>query len=127
MDRKRASAIQFVITAVVAAIAALIVAAGAAADGATIAPDREPAAGTAHARPADAGFARALKVRYLSCERSAAAAALDAAAVMACSVVFEELKHSVFGGSFDALLAWWQDAHRESWRGREAGPRSPLS
>jgi len=128
MDRKLAAVIQFVATAVAAAIAALVVAASAAsaADSAWIAAGGAPATGAAHAQQADAGFAQALKVRYLSCEQAAGAAVRDGAAVMACSIVFEELKHRVFGGSFDALLAWWRDARREAWRGGQAGPRAVL-
>lgn len=47
-----------------------------------------------------------LKTVYLECSRAALAGRLSSAAIMQCSVVYEELKSRAFGGDFDKLLAW---------------------
>ena len=47
-----------------------------------------------------------LKTTYLECERAARAGALETAAVMHCSTVYEELKQRAFGGDAEALFAW---------------------
>lgn len=47
-----------------------------------------------------------LKQVYLDCERRAANGDLDTSEIMKCSVVYEELKRSAFGGDFKLLKAW---------------------
>jgi hypothetical protein len=47
-----------------------------------------------------------LKSVYLSCNRAAISGRLDTAAIMQCSVVYEELKRRAFEGDFDKLIAW---------------------
>jgi len=72
------------------------------------------AADVAGAMPASQGLnsipADDLKRDYMACERAAMAGQLDAATVMACSMLYEELRARVFGGSFEALLSWWRGA-----------------
>lgn len=50
-----------------------------------------------------------LEQRYLQCESLAADAQLDGGSAMHCSLVYEEFKQRVFGGSYERLLAWWRD------------------
>lgn len=71
-------------------------------------------AAPAHAQPDPIGDAtpEQLKLTYLACEERAAAEPLDAATAQLCSVFYEALKSKVFGGSYDALLAWWQAERR---------------
>ena len=57
--------------------------------------------------------ADALKREYLTCERAAMQSRLDLATAAACSVLYEEVRERVFGGSFDALIAWWRTARDE--------------
>lgn len=70
------------------------------------------AAGPATANPSRARLASAsveeLKRVYLDCDRAATRALLDFAVAAHCSMVGEELKHRVFGGDFDRLIAWWR-------------------
>lgn len=47
-----------------------------------------------------------LKRVYLSCDRAATGGRLNSAAIMQCSIVYEELKKRAFGGDFGKLLAW---------------------
>jgi hypothetical protein len=47
-----------------------------------------------------------LKRVYLSCSCQAIHQTLGREGVMACSVVYEELKETVFDGDFDRLLEW---------------------
>lgn len=47
-----------------------------------------------------------LKRVYLSCDRAATGGQLNSAAIMQCSIVYEELKRRAFGGDFGKLLAW---------------------
>lgn len=112
MDRKLVPIIQFAATAIVAAIAALILATSVVAQGRALAPEPPPAA-AAYAQLMGAGPAHLLKRHYLACDHAASASVLDAPTAMACSIVYEELKHTVFGGSFEALLAWWREAREE--------------
>lgn len=51
-----------------------------------------------------------LKDDFLACERAATQRRLAAATTGVCSIVYEELRERAFGGSFDALLAWWRGA-----------------
>ena len=62
-----------------------------------------PASRGLHSIPADD-----LKRDYMACERAAMAGQLDSATVMTCSMLYEELRARVFGGSFEALLSWWR-------------------
>lgn len=55
-----------------------------------------------------------LKAAYLSCNAQMAAGRLPTSAVMACSMVYEELKSRAFGGDFEKLLAWSQAQARNS-------------
>ena len=59
----------------------------------------------------------ALQRTYLECDRVATNTRLDLASAAHCSMVGEELKHRVFDGDFERLLAWWR-ANR--WTGAEA-------
>jgi hypothetical protein len=59
----------------------------------------------------------ALQHTYLECDRVATNTLLDLASAAHCSMVGEELKHRVFGGDLERLLAWWR-ANR--WTGAEA-------
>ncbi|OUL99252.1 hypothetical protein [Variovorax sp. JS1663] len=52
--------------------------------------------------------AEELKRIYLDCDRVASRTVLDFAAAAHCSMVGEELKHRVFDGDFDRLIAWWR-------------------
>ena len=63
------------------------------------------AAQSAPVEDADAGQ---LKAAYIACERLAANERLDEGTAMTCSITYEALKARVFGGSYDALLAWWE-------------------
>jgi hypothetical protein len=47
-----------------------------------------------------------LQSLYLDCDRMAMSAALDFGSASYCSIVYETLKATVFGGSFERLLAW---------------------
>jgi hypothetical protein len=49
-----------------------------------------------------------LKRIYLSCNRAAIESGLSADGIMACSMVYEQLKVQVFDGNFDKLFAWSQ-------------------
>jgi hypothetical protein len=49
-----------------------------------------------------------LKRVYLACDASATVGRLAVSDAMQCSFVAEELKHRVFEGNFDKLLAWWR-------------------
>lgn len=51
-----------------------------------------------------------LKSLYLMCDRAAVGGQLSSAAIMQCSVVYEELKRRAFGGDFGKMLAW-SEAH----------------
>jgi hypothetical protein len=71
------------------------------------------AAGTARAdapRPhlASVGVEQ-LKRAYLECDRIASRTLMDAGLAAQCSMVGEELKHRVFAGDFDRLIAWWRE------------------
>ncbi|MEO1238726.1 MAG: hypothetical protein AAFW64_03510 [Pseudomonadota bacterium] len=50
----------------------------------------------------------ALKRNYLACEDAALAGRLDGAGIAACSVVYEDLKRTVFGGDFHRLRNWYE-------------------
>jgi hypothetical protein len=47
-----------------------------------------------------------LKRAYLSCSGAALSGRLSGGEIMACSLVYEELKRRAFGGDFHKLLAW---------------------
>jgi hypothetical protein len=68
------------------------------------------AAPMAHGQSPDGGpqavLIDELKSVYLSCSSAAADGRLDTAAIMQCSIVYEELKRRAFGGDFGRLLAW---------------------
>lgn len=49
-----------------------------------------------------------LKATYLRCERAAAEGLLGFDVAADCSVVYEKLLKTGFGGDFKRLLAWWQ-------------------
>lgn len=98
--------IRFAAAALAAVIATFVIVGTAAADERTISGDVAVTAGAAYAQ--EVGGAQSLKLDYLQCEDAASRGALDGAAVMACSIVYETLKQRVFGGSFDALVAWWR-------------------
>lgn len=55
-----------------------------------------------------------LKKSFLACDRSARDGLLDGGEAAACSMVYEELKERVFGGDFQALLAWWKTQTRQA-------------
>jgi hypothetical protein len=57
---------------------------------------------TAHIVPP----ADALKRVFLNCNCEALLRALDGEQAMACSVIYERLKETVFDGDFDRLLEW---------------------
>ena len=107
MARRLPPHARFTAAAIAALIATLIIVGSAAADERTSAADATVAAGGAPAQPMDVAHPESLKLRYLRCERAARQHPLDGTAIMSCSVVYEELKQGVFGGSFDALNAWW--------------------
>jgi len=50
----------------------------------------------------------ALQRTYLECDHIATRTLLDLASAAHCSMVGEELKHRVFGGDFEQLIAWWR-------------------
>lgn len=50
----------------------------------------------------------ALQRTYLECDRVATHTLLDLGTAAHCSMVGEELKHRVFDGDFERLLAWWR-------------------
>ena len=54
----------------------------------------------------------ALQRTYLECDRVATNTLLDLASAAHCSMVGEELKHRVFGGDLERLLAWWRANRR---------------
>lgn len=53
-----------------------------------------------------------LKTMYLNCSAASERAVLGQETAVACSLGHEALLKRVFGGDFDALLAWWRN-HRE--------------
>jgi hypothetical protein len=58
----------------------------------------------------DCAPASDLKARYLRCEDRAQKDLLDTAGIAGCSIVYERLKETQFGGSFPALRAWYETA-----------------
>lgn len=75
--------------------------------------------------------AEELKRVYLECDRFATRTLLDLGDAAHCSMVGEELKHRIFGGDFERLLAWWREqksiaaeAGRQS-AAQEQGWRAP--
>lgn len=66
------------------------------------------ATAAAQAHGIDAVNVEALKKHYLECERASTRGELDRDDIMACSVVYEVVKQRAFGGSYDALHAWWR-------------------
>lgn len=73
----------------------------------------------------------ALQRTYLECDRVATNTLLDLASAAHCSMVGEELKHRVFGGDLERLLAWWRanrltgaEAVSDS-QARDHGPEIP--
>ena len=107
MARRLPPIARFTAAAIAALIATLVIVGSAAADERTIAANAT-ADGVAPAQAIDVVHPQALKLRYLRCEQAASDGTLDRDGVMSCSVVYEELKQRVFGGSFDALHAWWR-------------------
>ena len=75
----------------------------------------------------------ALQHTYLECDRAATHTLLDLGSAAHCSMVGEELKHRVFGGDFERLIAWWREhktvgveaAGSLSSSTRESGWRAP--
>ncbi|MGK6310953.1 hypothetical protein [Variovorax sp. DT-64] len=65
----------------------------------------------------------ALQRTYLECDRVATHTLLDLGSAAHCSMVGEELKHRVFGGDFERLIAWWR---ANKWGGAEAVSDSQL-
>jgi hypothetical protein len=59
----------------------------------------------------------ALQRTYLECDRVSTHTLLDLGSAAHCSMVGEELKHRVFGGDFERLIAWWR---ANKWTGAEA-------
>ena len=128
MTRNAAAAVHFAAAIAAASVAAFIVASSAFAD--EIAVDK--ILSTAAARTA-MGSDRAhlhhisadvLKGEFLMCERAAAQSPLDLATAGACSMLYEELRERVFGGSFDALITWWggaREAYAETGHINNAG------
>lgn len=57
---------------------------------------------------ADARAVQSLKATYLRCERAATEGLIGFSDAADCSVVYEELLKTGFGGDFKRLLAWWQ-------------------
>ena len=108
MARRLTPFVRFTAAALAAVIASFVIIGTSAADERPMAADDTAAAGAAPAQAIDVVHPQALKLRYLRCEQAASDGTLDRAGVMSCSVVYEELKHRVFGGSFDALHAWWR-------------------
>ncbi|KAB2873792.1 MAG: hypothetical protein IT503_08590 [Burkholderiaceae bacterium] len=53
-----------------------------------------------------------LKAVYLRCDAEANRRLLDFGDAALCSLAYEALKRRVFGGDFDALLAWWRTQPR---------------
>ena len=110
MARRLPPHARFTAAAIAALIATLIIVGSAAADEPVIAADATQADGGAPPQPMDVVHPDSLKRRYLRCEQAASQGALDGSTIMSCSVAYEELKPRVFGGSFDALHAWWRKA-----------------
>ena len=55
-----------------------------------------------------------LKAVYLRCARDSSQRLLDFDEAARCSIAGEVLKARLFGGDFNALLAWWRQ-HRDDW------------
>lgn len=110
MARKPTPNVRFAAAVLMAMIAAVVIAGTATAgeSDALLAGSAAAAGKAPPARQIDGLDSQALKRRYLDCERAASDGTLDRASVMSCSVVYEELKQRVFGGSFEALHAWWR-------------------
>ncbi|MCG3189156.1 MAG: hypothetical protein LKCHEGNO_01429 [Burkholderiaceae bacterium] len=49
-----------------------------------------------------------LKTLYLHCSAEADRRLLDIGEAAVCSIAYEALKRRIFGGDFEALLAWWR-------------------
>jgi len=58
------------------------------------------------ARPVSAATPAQLKSIYLQCNQLAETTLLDFGTAARCSIAYEELKHRVFDGDFQRLLAW---------------------
>lgn len=109
MARKPTPNVRFAAAVLMAMIAAVVIAGTATAGESDALSGSTAAAGKAPpAQQIDGLDSQALKRRYLDCDRGASDGTLDRASVMSCSVVYEELKQRVFGGSFEALHAWWR-------------------
>lgn len=109
MARRLTPHMRFAAAALAAVIATFVIAGIAAADERTISGDAAVTGGAAYAQEAGGAQSQALKLRYLQCEDAASLGALDGATAMSCSIVYELLKQRVFGGSFEALVAWWRE------------------
>jgi len=109
MTRNAAAAVAFAATIAAATVAAVIVSNSAFADEITAAtpPTAGPDRSHLHRVSADD-----LKSEFLMCERAAAQGSLDLATAGTCSMLYEELRERVFGGSFGALVTWWGETRK---------------
>ncbi len=58
-----------------------------------------------------------LKSLLVECDETAHQSLIDPGSAALCSMGYEALLHKTFGGSFGAMLAWWQQGRSSS-----AGP-----
>lgn len=56
------------------------------------------------------GSIEALKTAFLQCDEASRQVAMDSGAAAHCSVIYERLKASAFGGDWEKLRAWWSEA-----------------
>lgn len=108
MARRLAPFVRFTAAALAAVVASFVIIGTSAAEERPMVANGTTATGVAAAKAVDLVHPQALKLRYLRCEQAASDGTLDRDGVMSCSVVYEQLKQRVFGGSFDALHAWWR-------------------
>jgi hypothetical protein len=131
MRHPLSSFVAFASTVAGASVAAVIVSSSAFADDMTTADTFSYADILTSAGPNQLQFrdapADALKREYLMCERAATQTLLDPAEARACSVLYEQVRNRLFGGSFDALLDWWRGARDERMETQEQGSRGSRS
>ncbi len=62
-----------------------------------------------------------LKRFFLQCERTVSQGSIGSADIRLCSLAYETLLQSSFGGDFLALLAWWRNELKDHASARAAG------
>ena len=72
------------------------------------------------------GVSLDLKRAFWDCDYAAASVSVQVLDAMACSIVYESLKRTAFGGDFDAFLAWWRQ-HKDAEHARRDAANPPVA